>query len=135
MPQCAQLWVPSPAPTTATNRGLSLPTGSLKKGRELANLSSSFFVWGRRCTDGDLQAKGKCQMLICLWVRCQPDSGTLVAGGGELKGVPPNKEEMCSHTQPIFVERASCALPASPTSQATWKFFWWSHLSHSCCLR
>lgn len=42
-------------------RGLSLPTGSLKESRELANLSSSFFVWGRRCTDGDLQAKGKCQ--------------------------------------------------------------------------
>lgn len=61
MPQCAQLWVPSPAPTAATKRGLSLPTGSLKEGRGLANLSSSFFVWGRRYPDGDLQAKGKCQ--------------------------------------------------------------------------
>lgn len=83
MPQCAQLWVPSLAPTAATKRGLSLPTGAPKEGRGLANLSSSFSVWGRHCPDGDLQAKGKYQgadlhvgkMPVGFWYSCGRQRG------------------------------------------------------------
>lgn len=51
-----------------------------------------------------------------MWVGCQLKSDSLVEGEGELKGLPPNKEEMSSYTLPVLFKGP---LPFATFSHAT----------------
>lgn len=84
----------------------------------------------------DQQAKGKC-LGTDLHMGKMPAQlfDILVEGGGGLRALPHQRGGNVLTHPSYFWLKGLLSFATSPTLWATRKSFWWSNLSHSCCLR
>lgn len=114
---------------------LSLHTGSRKEGGKLTSLSGSFFVLGRACADGTSRRRGSLGADLPMGKMPAQLFDILVEGEGVLRGLPrQHGGNVLTHPSYLWLKDL-LSFATSPTLWATRRSFWWSNLSHSCCLR
>ena len=134
----ALLWVPLCCSLPPAAQWVSVPARWFPKGGWQTNQPFWLFLClgPRGVPKGDQPAKGKC-LGADLHMGKMPAQlfDILVEGGGRLRGSPHQHEGNVLTRPSHFWLKGLLSFATSPTLWATGKSFWWSHLSHSGCLR